>query len=321
MQLFKFKPLLKSTIWGGNKIVPFKGISGDVPSNVGESWEISGVQGDESIIDGGEYDGKNLNELLSELGPKLVGEENYRRFGNSFPLLIKFIDACDDLSIQVHPTDEQAQAIGKPRGKTEMWYVMKSDKKAFLRVGLKTPLTPEEYKAKVADGTIPDALCTYEVKEDDVFYLPAGRIHAIGSGCFLAEIQETSDITYRIFDYNRKDKNGNYRELHTKQATECIDYTCLPDYQTHYTPEKNAGVGIVQCPYFTTSVYDLTEPMVLDYEDLDSFVILIGLKGEATITDKAGNLTTFKAGESILLPATAGTVRVDGTMKFLETFV
>ena len=320
MKPLKFKALLKQTIWGGDKIIPFKHLD-DHLENVGESWEISGVPGNETVVADGEYAGKKLNELVIEQKDKLVGKANYERFGDEFPLLIKFIDARQDLSIQVHPTDEIAKRQGKERGKTEMWYIMDSDKDAKLYSGLKMQITPEQYKAMVEDDTITDALAQYEVKEDDCFFLPAGRIHAIGTGCFLAEIQQTSDVTYRIHDFKRKDKDGNYRQLHTKEAAECINYTVEDDYRTHYEHKKNEGVTLVECPYFTTAVYDLDEPMTLDYSELDSFVILIGLKGEGIITDNEGNTVTISAGESILVPATTDTLKVEGTIKMLETYV
>ncbi len=320
MELFKFEPLLKQTIWGGNKIVAFKHIQSDL-ENVGESWEVSGVPGDESVVANGECKGKTLNEVLAEMKQKLVGEENYKRFGDRFPLLIKFIDARQDLSIQVHPDDETAHRQGKAMGKTEMWYVMDSDEDASLKVGLKKKITPEEYARMVEDDTICDALGNYKVKSGDCFFIPAGRIHAICSGSFIAEIQQTSDVTYRIYDYKRKDKNGNYRELHTKEAAEAIDYTVLDDYRTEYTPVKNEATQLVSCPLFTTAVYDLTEPMTLDYSELDSFVILIALKGEGSILTSSGNSYSFREGESILLPATTEMVKVEGNIKFLETFV
>lgn len=320
MELFKFEPLLKQTIWGGNKIVAFKHIQSDM-ENVGESWEVSGVPGDESVVANGECKGKTLNEVLAEMKQKLVGEENYKRFGDRFPLLIKFIDARQDLSIQVHPDDETAHRQGKAMGKTEMWYVMDSDEDASLKVGLKKKITPEEYARMVEDDTICDALGNYKVKSGDCFFIPAGRIHAICSGSFIAEIQQTSDVTYRIYDYKRKDKNGNYRELHTKEAAEAIDYTVLDDYRTEYTPVKNEATQLVSCPLFTTAVYDLTEPMTLDYSELDSFVILIALKGEGSILKSSGNSYSFREGESILLPATTEMVKVEGNIKFLETFV
>lgn len=320
MKPLKFNALLKQTLWGGDKIIPFKHLS-DKLENVGESWEISGVKGNETLVAEGEFAGQSLNDVVIALKADLVGKANYERFGNEFPLLIKFIDARQDLSIQVHPTDEIAQKQGKDRGKTEMWYIMDSDPDAKLYSGLKKEITPEQYKEMVENDTICDALAQYAVKEGDCFFLPAGRIHAIGTGCFLAEIQQTSDVTYRIYDFKRKDKDGNYRQLHTKEAAECIDYTVLSNYRQEYKPVKNQGVSIVRCPYFCTAVYDLDEPMTLDYSELDSFVILIGLKGQATVTDNEGNTITLKGGESIVVPASTQTLKVEGTLKFLETYV
>ena len=317
--MYKFEPLLKQTLWGGDKIIPFKHLNTQM-ERVGESWEISGVKDNETIVANGPDKGKSLNQLVSEQKAKLVGEENYQRFGDEFPLLVKFIDASQDLSIQVHPNDETAHRLGKPHGKTEMWYTLESAPGAHLYNGLKKKITPEEYEQMVANDTIVDALARYEIKEGDVFYIPAGRIHAIGSGCFVTEIQETSDVTFRIYDYKRKDKDGNYRELHTKEAAQSIDYTVLPNYRAGYEPILNEGVQLIECPYFTTAVYDLTEPMTLDYSELDSFVILIAVKGEGTIKAN-GEEMTFKMGDTILLPATTNEVKIEGEVKFLETYV
>lgn len=301
MKYYKFTPLLKTLIWGT------------------ESWQISGVPGNETPLSGDDA-AQSLNTLVAEQKERLVGQANYRRFGDEFPLLIKFIDAHQDLSIQVHPTDEIAHRQGKPRGKTEMWYVMDSAPTAKLYNGLKMKITPEQYKTMVENDTICDALAQYPVREGDCFFIPAGRIHAIGAGCYLAEIQQTSDVTYRIYDYRRHDKDGNLRQLHTQEASESIDYTVHDDYRQQYTPHKNEGQLLVECPYFNTAVYDLTEPMVIDYSELDSFVILIGLKGESTLTID-GEQVIFRGGETILLPATAKEVCVEGSIKYLETYV
>ena len=317
--MYKFEPLLKQTLWGGDKIIPFKHLNAHQEC-VGESLEISGVKDNETVVANGKYKGLTLNELVQTEKDRLVGKENYQRFGNEFPLLIKFIDARQDLSIQVHPTDEVAHRQGKGHGKTEMWYVMDSAPEAKLYNGLKRQITPELYKQMVADDTICDALAQYPVKEGDCFFIPAGRIHSIGAGCFLTEIQQTSDVTYRIYDFKRKDKDGNYRQLHTHEASEAIDYAVLDNYRTEYTPQKNEGQQLVDCPYFTTAVYDLTEPMTIDYNELDSFVILIAVKGEGTLTVD-GEETTFQTGDTILLPATTAEVKVNGSVKFLETFV
>lgn len=317
--MFKFEPLLKQTLWGGDKIIPFKHLNTKM-EQVGESWEISGVKDFETIVANGPDKGKSLNQLVSEMKDQLVGKENYERFGDEFPLLVKFIDAHQDLSIQVHPSDEVAHRQGKSHGKTEMWYALPSTPGAMLYNGLKQQITPEQYKQMVENDTITDALACYEVHEGDVFFIPAGRIHTIGAGCFVAEIQQTSDVTYRIYDFKRKDKNGNYRELHTQLAAESIDYTVLDNYRTEYEPLKNEGVQVATCPYFTTAVYDLTEPMTLDYSELDSFVILIAVKGEGRLICN-GEEMPFQMGDTVLFPATTNEVRVEGEVKFLETYV
>ncbi len=316
--IFKFKPILKEILWGGDRIVEFKGLDSKA-KNVGESWEISGVKDNETIVAEGPYAGTPLNTLVSEMKGQLLGAENYRKFGNEFPLLIKFIDAHDDLSIQVHPTDEMALRQGRERGKTEMWYIIDSDG-GKLYSGLKKHITPEEYTHMVEDGSICDALAQYEVKADDVFFLPAGRIHAIGAGCFLAEIQQTSDVTWRIYDYKRRDKDGHLRPLHTRQAAEAIDYHVEADYRTEYRGRRNEGVNLVACQYFNTAVYDLDEPIILDYSQLDSFVILIGVAGEGAVVDSDGNESSLRAGETILIPATERELHVRGEVKFLETY-
>ncbi len=320
MEPLKFKPLLKSKIWGGDKIIPFKHLSVS-QERVGESWEVSGVTGDESIVDGGEYDGMTLNGVLAREKGALLGNENYKRYGDEFPLLVKFIDARDQLSIQVHPSDEQARKQGFERGKNEMWYIMESDPDAKLRCGLRKKLTPETYRRMVDDGSIVDAIAEYRVKEGDCFFIPAGRIHSIEKGCFLAEIQQASDVTYRIYDFKRKDKDGNYRELHVKEAAECFDWEVKDDYRTTYTPAKNRGVELVRCDYFCTSVYDLDRPLTLDYTSLDSFVVLVGLRGGARFSSGEDPAFTLRAGESVLVPATATRLHVEGTVRFLETYV
>ena len=298
MNYYKFTPLQKTLIWGT------------------ESWQLSGVEGSETTTDGG----LTLNQLVLQEQERLLGASNYQRFGNEFPLLIKFIDAHQNLSIQVHPNDEVAQRHGKPHGKTEMWYVMDSAPGATLYNGLKMRLTPQEYERMVEGDTICDALAQYTVQEGDCFFIPAGRIHAIGAGCYLAEIQQTSDVTYRIYDYKRRDKDGNLRQLHTKEAAESIDYSVLDDYRQHYDARQNEGQQLISCPYFTTAVYNLTEPMTIDYSELDSFVALIGLKGEGLLSID-GDEVVLHADETILLPAFVKEVNISGTVKFLETYV
>jgi mannose-6-phosphate isomerase len=317
--MYIFEPQLKQTLWGGDKIISFKHLNVQMDA-VGESWEISGVKDHETIVANGKDKGKSLNELVREQKGLLVGEENYQRFGDEFPLLIKFIDACQDLSIQVHPDDETAQRQGKPSGKTEMWYAFASAPGAILYNGLKQQITPEAYEQMVVNDTITDALACYEVHEGDVFFIPAGRIHAIGSGCFVAEIQQTSDVTYRIYDYKRRDKNGNFRELHTKEAAECINFKVYDNHRIDYQLLQNEGVEVIHCPYFTTAIYDLTEPMTLDYSELDSFVILIAVKGDGRLICDNEEMK-FKMGDIVLFPATTKEVRIEGHVKFLETYV
>lgn len=322
MYPLKFEPILKSTIWGGEKIIPYKEIESS-QKLVGESWELSGVKNNESVVANGEYAGMTLPQLIEREGARLLGKANFERFGLEFPLLIKFIDARQDLSIQVHPDDELAARRHGTKGKTEMWYVMDADEGAHLRSGFARKVTPDEYVASVENNTICDLLADYRIAPGDVFFLPAGRIHSIGAGSFIAEIQQTSDITYRIYDFNRRDANGNTRELHTEQARDAISYDVLPDYRTHYDECDNEETRLVSCPYFTTSLYVLTEPKTIDLSLLDSFVVLIVMEGRATITDDKGNKTEVHQGETVLLPAVTGSVSVvpEGRMKMLSSCI
>lgn len=322
MYPLKFEPILKQTLWGGEKIVPFKNLNSEL-TGVGESWEISDVEGDESIVANGPEKGLTLTDMVRRYREELVGEENYRRFGNKFPLLIKFIDAKQDLSIQVHPDDALAKKRHNSFGKTEMWYVIDADKGAKLRSGFSEQITPKEYKERVHNDTITDVLQEYEIHPGDVFFLPAGRIHSIGAGAFIAEIQQTSDITYRIYDFNRKDAQGKTRQLHTEQAKDAINYEVLDDYRTKYEPVQNEPVELVACPYFTTSIYDMTEEITCDYSELDSFVIFICIEGSCKVVDDQKQEIDLKAGETILIPASIQelTIVPDGSVKLIETYV
>lgn len=296
-------------LWGGEKIIPYKGMESGMTS-VGESWEISGVKGNESIVAEGPDAGMKLPELIARDKGALVGTSNYERFGKEFPLLIKFIDARQDLSIQVHPNDKLAWERHQSKGKTEMWYVVDADPGSRLRSGFAKQVTPDEYEQSIANNTITDLLKEYDIHAGDVFFLPAGRVHSIGAGAFIAEIQQTSNITYRIYDFNRCDDNGNPRELHTEMSKAAIDYTVLPDYRTYYEAKKDAQVQLASCRYFTTSLYKLTKTHSIDIAGLDSFVILICTKGNGTVTDDRGNCVTIKQGESILVPATAALLEI-----------
>ncbi len=313
----KFRPILKSMIWGGEIIVPFKGVE-STQTMVGESWELSGVEGSESIVENGELAGSTITDLLKAHGAELLGAKNYQRFGNEFPLLIKFIDAKQDLSIQVHPNDRLAAERHNSKGKTEMWYVVDKAAGATLRSGFARSITAQEYVESVEQDRIVEQLAQYQVEKEDVFFLPAGRVHSIGAGCFIAEIQQTSNITYRIYDFNRTDAQGNPRELHTDQAKEAIDYNVLADYRTHYDKSLiNEVQEIVSCPYFVTSRLNLTESMTVDYSALDSFVIYICVEGNCTV-----NATPLKAGETLLLAATTqrASIETEGC-KLLATYI
>lgn len=306
MYPLKFKPIFKTVVWGGEKIAPFKGVTTD-QHNIGESWELSGVSGNESVVANGPLEGKTIAELVREYKGALVGEKVYKATGDEFPLLIKFIDAKSDLSIQVHPDDSLAAVRHNgSKGKTEMWYVVGADPGAHLLAGLKEAITPDQYEQMVANDTITSVLADHKVKPGDVFFLPAGRIHAICGGCFIAEIQQTSDITYRIYDYGRKGLDGKPRQLHTEQAKDAIDYKVYPDYRTDYKPSKNQEVEVVDCKYFTTSVYELDKPLVKDLSTIDSFMVVICTKGSGTLsTEPSGkDGLTIRQGETVLIPAT-----------------
>ncbi len=307
--MYKFIPILKSPLWGGEKIATYKQIATD-RKQIGESWELSGVEGDVSVVAEGPDAGKTLTELLARDKERLLGNRNYERFGTEFPLLIKFIDAREDLSIQVHPDDRLAWERHRSKGKTEMWYVVAADEGAHLRSGFTRQVTPAEYEKSVADDTITDLLTDHEVRPGDVFFLPAGRIHSIGAGSFIAEIQQTSNITYRIYDFNRRDANGNLRELHTEQAKGAIDYSVEADYRTHYEAVKDRPVELVACPYFTTTLYDLTRPCEIDLAATDSFLVVMCIEGSGTLTDDQGSAMPLRQGETVLVPASAKSLAV-----------
>lgn len=317
----KFAPLLKSVIWGGESIRTFKNLDTQ-QEQIGESWEISGVKDNVSVVANGPLKGKQLNELIAEFQDQLVGKRNYETFGETFPLLIKFIDALDNLSIQVHPDDKLAKKRHNSFGKTEMWYVMDAKPGSYLYSGFAQDMTPDLYVKSIEDNTFVDFLEKHEVKKGDVFFLPAGRVHAIGAGILIAEIQQTSDITYRIYDYNRKDAAGNGRELHTELAKDAIDYQLYDNYKTLYQPVKNEVVKLESCPYFTTNLLDLDKEMVRDYADIDSFVIYICMEGKADLEDNKGNKITLQQGESMLLPADIKTLKIQpkGKILLLESY-
>lgn len=318
----KFKPILKSIIWGGNEICKFKGITPE-EEGVGESWEISSVEGNVSVIANGELENKDLTDIIATYKEQLLGKKNFETFGTTFPLLIKFIDARDNLSIQVHPDDELAKKRHNSFGKTEMWYVINAAPGAFLYSGFEKQMTPESYVESIENNTFVDYLAKHDVKKGDVFFLPAGRVHAIGAGTFIAEIQQTSNITYRIYDYNRTDANGNPRELHTELAKDAIDFKLYDDYQTSYERKENQPVELKSCRYFTTNLLELTKGVTRDYSAIDSFVAYICMGGSCNIRDNKGNDLHIKQGETVLIPADTENVFIapEGDVLLLETYV
>ncbi|MDP3435291.1 MAG: mannose-6-phosphate isomerase, partial [Bacteroidota bacterium] len=295
---------------------------GDLP-NCGESWELSGVEDNVSVVSNGLLAGNSLEELIEIYMGDLVGDQVFENFGIEFPLLIKFIDANDDLSIQVHPDDKMSKERHNAFGKTEMWYVLQADQGSKLQSGFNQEVDQDKYLFKLEHNELTDILNFEEVASGDVYFIPAGRVHAIGKGILLAEIQQTSDVTYRIYDYDRRDDQGNPRELHTELALDAIDYTLLPEYKTQYETKPNESVELVKCNYFTTNLLDLDRTVEKDYIKLDSFVIFICLEGEVNIETESGS-ETIQKGETILIPASIENVLlkpVSASAKLLEVYV
>ena len=316
----KFKPILKERLWGGTKLkdVLHKPIESDI---TGESWELSGVEGDISEVSNGDLSGTSLQSLMDEHGEALLGKSVVERFGNDFPILIKFIDAKQDLSIQLHPNDELAKKRHNSFGKTEMWYIMDADPGAKLIVGFNKDVEKEEYVKSIEEGTLTDLMNYEEVGEGDTFFINTGKIHAIGAGVLLAEIQQTSDITYRVFDFNRRDKEGNLRELHTSLAVDAIDYEKKDDFKVDYSKNRDEINSMVDCPYFKTNFMALDKTMKQDFSDRDSFTIYMCVGGSATIKNEWGSATVNK-GETVLVSSSSSYVDIDtqGT-KLLEVTI
>jgi len=305
----KFKPILKERLWGGTKLkdVLNKPIESEI---TGESWELSGVQGDISEVSNGSLAGTSLQTLMDDQGEALLGKSVVERFGNDFPILIKFIDAKQDLSIQLHPNDALAKERHNSFGKTEMWYIMDADPGAKLIVGFNKEVEKEEYVKSLEEGTLTDLMNYEEVGEGDTFFINTGKIHAIGAGVLLAEIQQTSDITYRVFDFNRRDKDGNLRELHTSLAVDAIDYEKKDDFKVNYPRQKDEVNGMVDCPYFKTDFLELSRPMKQNLSNRDSFTIYMCVGGAATIKNDWGSAPIEK-GETVLVSASSSYVDID----------
>lgn len=318
----KFQPLFKDKLWGGDKIKTVLGMDfGNLP-NCGEVWVISGYPENVSVVQNGFLKGNDLNELISVYMGDLVGDAVYEEFGDEFPLLLKFIDARDWLSIQVHPDDELAQKRQMRNGKTEMWYIIEADKDSQLITGFKEKIDRETYLKYLEEDKLPEILNYETVKSGDVFFMPAGRVHATGPGILLAEIQQSSDATYRIFDWNRIDAAGMKRELHTAQALDAIDYAVPLHYKTEYATSKNRTATLVKSPYFTTNILEFDQPITKDLEEMDSFVIYMCVEGAGKLA-WGENSVDIKKGDAVLVPNIIDEILLDpeGTAKLLEVYL
>ena len=318
----KFLPLYKNVSWGGNKLKDYGFDYAPLP-NCGELWALSSVEGRESVIANGFLAENTLNEAIEVYMGDLVGDKIFERYGTDFPLLFKIIDAAKDLSIQVHPDDELAQKRGMSCGKTEMWYVMEADPGARLISGFRHDTDSDEYRAALAAGHLEELLHSEEPKAGDVYFIPAGRVHALGKGLMVAEIQQTSDCTYRIYDYNRRDADGNLRQLHTEEAMDAIDFNAIKGHaNTRYTAQMNGTTTLAACPYFTTRLIPFDTPMRKNLEDFDSFVVYMCVDGIAAVKSM-DTIVPLHVGECVLVPAVAESVELfcEGPAKLLEVYI
>jgi len=319
-----FNNNLHKLVWGGTKLKDLKGLPHD-EQPIGESWEISDMPDNESVVSNGQLAGKTLGELVATYKGTLVGKAVYEKYGNTFPLLVKFIDAAHDLSIQVHPNDELAQARHHASGKNEMWYVMQAEPGATLLSGFSKKITKEEYQRRVDNGTIIDVLARHAVSPGDVFFIPAGRIHAICGGIMVCEIQQSSDITYRLYDYHRKGLDGRPRELHTELAKDAIDYEVYPDYRTHYKPVREGSACVANYPFFVVNVLSTRSRLNRRLKKEDSFVTLSCLSGTALVTDADGHSVSLPVGQSCLIPADVADYSItsidNSEVKLLEALI
>ena len=315
----KFQPILKDKIWGGQKLHQILH-KPTTSKNAGESWEISDVEGDTSVVANGALQGSSLNYLLETHTSNLLGEKNFRQFGTKFPLLIKFIDAKEDLSVQLHPNDQLAKARHNSFGKTEMWYVVQADPESNLIVGFNQEMTQELYLKHLEDKTMQSILNYDTVKAGDAYFIEVGRIHAIGAGVLLAEIQQTSDITYRVYDWDRVDSEGNERELHNDIALEAFDFDMPDNFRVDYTKDSDSPTELVSCPYFTTNVLKVNDT-ILKENTHDSFMIYMCVEGKAQI-EVDGNQTEISMGETVLIPACIKRFSISANhAKLLEVYV
>ncbi len=313
----QFEPILKDRIWGGTKLKTYlnKPISSEI---TGESWEISTVENDVSVVTKGVFKGKSLNDLIQELPKEILGIKVFEQFGKQFPLLFKFIDAREDLSIQLHPNDELAKKRHNSFGKTEMWYVMQADDDARLIVGFKEKSSPEEYIQHLENKTLLNILDSKKVKQGDVFFLETGTIHAIGAGIVIAEIQQTSDITYRVYDFDRVDANGNTRELHIDLALDAINYE-KNEAQKKYSKIENASNEVVDCGYFTTNFIPLNGNIMVN-KNQTSFTVYMCVDGdfELILNEEKYN---YQKGDTVLIPASLTDFQLNGKAAILEIYI
>ncbi len=307
MKAFKFRPFLKTVLWGGERIPEYRGIETEI-EKIGESWEISSVPGHESVVAEGEDKGLTLSQLIVKYGAELVGNHVFKKYGTSFPLLVKIIDANDDLSVQVHPDDELAEKLHKSFGKTEMWYIIDSAPGAKIYAGLSRAITRDEYYRLIKENRIMDVVAKHDSYPGDVFFIPAGRIHSIGAGNLLLEVQETSDITYRVYDFDRRDKDGNTRELHTELAADAIDYKSYEEYKEAYDKSAVGITPLIDCRYFNVKrvVIEKSQPCDLPVAE-DSFTIIFCVDGTVSVND-----VEMKRGESLLVPAVEQSLQASG---------
>ena len=321
---FLFHPNLHTVVWGGHQLQPYKGLE-PTDEPIGESWEVSAVPSSTSIISNGSFAGRDIISVISEYPEDILGKAVNEKYYGQLPLLVKFIDAKRDLSIQVHPNDEMAQREHGKMGKSEMWYVIKADAGSHLYAGFKQEITPEEYQQRIADGTIVDVLADHQVKAGDVFYLPAGRIHAICGGILLAEVQQSSDVTYRIYDYNRPGMDGKPRQLHTELAAQALDYHVEENYRTEYVDNPNKAIQIIDSPYFDVRVMEISKPFHRDLRKYDSFIISMCIEGDCKLCVRStGDEILLRQGSSTLIPAAIADYDVlplHHTTRLLDAFI
>lgn len=320
LPILKFDPVFKSVLWGGTRIAEFKGIpsQGD---HIGESWELSPMPGHESVVADGPFKGETLPAMLDKYGREIMGAKLYERFGGKFPLLIKFIDSTSDLSIQVHPDDALAATRHGSLGKTEMWYSVLPTPTAYLFAGFSRKMDSDTFRRMVADSTIVDALARYDTKPGDVFFLPAGRVHAIGQGNFVLEIQEASDITYRIYDYNRRDAEGNLRQLHIEESVDAINYDDVAQEVKNVTAAPGHEAMVEDCSYFTTTLVNVDGSFTLPLADRNSFTILVATAGSLEVEAPDGTVTLLPQGQTLLVPATMPEVKFSGKGEVVTVFI